>query len=365
MSLVGPSADRHDLTGKPVVEPCRARQRSRILGKLVQFGAGRTYKASSGFAEGHDVLPDRSMWPSVKELSMKPDETSGARPARRGAREPVPSEVLAASGDAKRRRLELHDLFSKVLPDGGLPPGELVSGQGETLPLVQHDHELLVALREEEFSGFVWSELSHRLAGYGLGVIGAWIVSGEIYQRATEKGRPVKPPSPPLTRDERVAIASDAVTMGIELFLKKGLVGKDWDPLRGARLSTYFIGACVLCFANQCRRQLAQRALSDQDVFIPDFAWDAAAPSAERVALARLGLGTILAPKTKAKNKTTAQYPTDVVNLVVSYSVLGYASSEISDLISSETTRYSASAVRKMLSSYRKQAKEQIEGGRV
>lgn len=295
---------------------------------------------------------------------MKPDETSGASHARRRSHAPVPSEVLSAAGDSKRRRLELHDLFSQVLPDGDVTAGELAPEQGGAHLLIQHDHELLVALREEEFSGFVWSELSHRLAGYGLGVLGAWIATGEIYRRTAEKGRPVKPPSPPLTRDEGLAIASDAVTMGIDLFLKKGLVGKDWDPLRGARLSTYFIGACVLCFANQCRRQLAQRALSDQDVFIPDFAWDAAAPSAERVALARLGLGTILAAKPKSKGKSTAQYPADVVNLVVSYSVMGYASSEIADLISSETTRYSASAVRKMLSTYRKQAKEQIEGGR-
>jgi hypothetical protein len=287
------------------------------------------------------------------------DEEPAVHAARGRPARPVVREVLVSgSTGAPGRRLALHDLFAVVLPDGEVPKDEPWPSDEQPQLRLVHDIALLDALKQEGFEGLIWSELSDRLARYGLSVINAWLVSGEIYARATGKNRPAKPPQPPFTRDERNALTIDTVADGVELFLEQGVKANHWDPRKGARLSTYFIGSCVLCFTNLCRKQVALRSKADLDLFVSDDQeWEAAsAPSAERVALGRIGLGTVL------KGDTV---PRDVVDLVMTYSVLGYKSREIANLVSTETTTYTPSAVRLMISQYRKQmTKEERGGGR-
>ncbi|WIX85515.1 hypothetical protein [Amycolatopsis sp. DG1A-15b] len=286
------------------------------------------------------------------------DEEPAAHTARGRPAAPAPREVLVAgAGGAPGRRLALHDLFAMVLPAGEVPKDEAWPSDEQPQLNLVHDIALLDALKQEGFEGMIWSELSDRLARYGLSVINAWLVSGEIYARATGKNRPAKPPQPPFTRDERNALSIDTVADGVELFREQGVKANNWDPRKGARLSTYFIGSCVLCFTNLCRKQVTLRSRTDLDLFVSDDQeWEAASPSAERVALGRIGLGTVL------KGDTV---PRDVVDLVMTYSVLGYKSREISELISTETTTYTPSAVRLMISQYRKQmTKEERGGGR-
>ncbi|GLY35951.1 hypothetical protein Amsp01_019750 [Amycolatopsis sp. NBRC 101858] len=276
------------------------------------------------------------------------------KPAPPGLRE----VLVSGTGGTSGRRLALHDLFALVLPEGEVPRDDLRPADEHPHLRLVHDIALLDALKQEGFEGMIWSELSDRLARYGLSVMNAWLVSGEIYARASGKARPAKPPQPPFTRDERNALAIDTVADGVELFREKGVKANHWDPRRGARLSTYFIGACVLCFTNLCRKQIALRGRADLDLFVSDDrAWEAASTfSAERVALGRIGLATVL--------KGDA-VPHDVVDLVMTYSVLGYKSREIADLISTEVTTYTASAVRLMISQFRKQmTKEESGGGR-
>lgn len=297
---------------------------------------------------------------------MTSDEELGADRARGHPGEPVLREIIPAVGrGGNRRRLDLQKLLSAVLPDPEVAGNKQLDALGTAVPLLNHDLELLRALEAEGFDGLIWSELSDRLARYGLGVIGALIYSGEIYKRTTDLDRPVNPARPPFSSDEAIAVAIDTVADGIKLFRKKGLEQHDWDPARGARLSTYFVNGCVLCFANPCRRQLTQRSRADLDVFVPDFEWSASAavePSAERVAMGRLRLVDTMLPGRKAR---PGEYPADVVDLVVSYSLFGYKSNEIAELISSEAATYSPSMVRKILSAYRKEAaKETREGGR-
>ncbi|MGW5745401.1 hypothetical protein [Amycolatopsis sp. NPDC003861] len=296
-------------------------------------------------------------------------EERGVDGSRGHPREPVFRNAISAREAAETgRRRELQQLLDVVLPEGQAPGLDQWRGRSEPGELLDHDLRLLMALLDEGFEGLIWSELADRLARYGLSVIGAWLVTGEIYERTTHKGRPVRPAVPPLTSDERTALAIDTVSEGIKLFRRRGLEHGDWNPTGGARLSTYFIGACVLCFANLCRQQLTARTRTDRDVFVPHFVAETAvaAPSAERVALGRLGLvDTMLGRNRRAARRGAGGYPEDVVNLVVTYQMLGYHSAEISELISTAATTYSPSTVRKILSDYRKQVEQETrEGGR-
>src|SRR5437764_4973215 len=157
---------------------------------------------------------------------MTPDEQHAADDVpRRRAVVPVLHGFFPHGSGGGRRRIELHDLFAAVLPDGHVPGDELWMGKGDSRPPVQHDVELLQALRAEGLDGFIWPELQDRLCRYGLGVMGAWLVSREIYDRTAQKGRPVKPPDPPRTADERTALAIDRVADGVKLRERQELAG--------------------------------------------------------------------------------------------------------------------------------------------
>ncbi|VVJ22637.1 Uncharacterised protein [Amycolatopsis camponoti] len=261
-----------------------------------------------------------------------------------------------------RRRAELEELLDLVLPDGPAPADELWMGQGPARRMSVPDLELQCALEADGFDGLVWSELENRLAGYGVGVIGAWISTGEIYRRATEKGRPVRPPRPEFARDEQIELAYETVGAGVRLFQERALQDDGWRPDRGARLSTYFLGSCVLCFANSCRKQLSTRRRAERDVFVSGFDWhEASVPSAERVALAKMDIDVALTGKLGKLGKLGV--PPDVARVVLNYLVLGYDVPAIVELINSETATYTLKAVRGVRAAYRSYIKElQREG---
>ncbi|SEF38424.1 hypothetical protein SAMN05421837_12155 [Amycolatopsis pretoriensis] len=272
-------------------------------------------------------------------------------------------KVVAAS--RREDAFDLQELLLAVVPDLDGDRPETWVGLDESAALVDNDVRLLHALQAEGLHGTLWTELSNRLARYGLSVMKAWIHSGEIYKRAKLKRRAVERARPPLSTEEAIAVAMDTVAEGIALFKKKGLEQRDWNPAGGARLSTYFIGSCVLCFPNVHRGQLTQRSRSDQDVFVSDFDLEFGASvtqSAEDEVVGRMGIVDTLRGGRRGRR---GGYPDDVVNLVVLYHMEDYKSAEIAELISSESAKYSSSTVRKILAEYRKQAaKERREGDR-
>ncbi|EOD70529.1 hypothetical protein [Amycolatopsis vancoresmycina] len=294
-------------------------------------------------------------------MTFEKDHALDRPPRGRGL--PLLRQVVAPVAET-RRRSELQELFDLVLPGKPAPEDELWMGHGPARPMSIPDLELLCALEADGFDGLVWSELENRLAGYGVGVIGAWVGTGEIYRRATEKGRPVRPPRPPFSRDEQIELAYETVGAGIRLFQEQGLQDDGWRPDRGARLSTYFLGSCVLCFANACRKQLSARRRAEHDVFVAEFDWhEASVPSAERVALARMDVEAALTGKLGKAAKPGV--PPDVARVVLNYLVLGYDATTIVELINSETATYTLKAVRGIRTAYRAYIKEQRrEGGR-
>ncbi|MFE3170653.1 hypothetical protein ACFXPA_05675 [Amycolatopsis sp. NPDC059090] len=274
-------------------------------------------------------------------MSNDPTRPVSAGAALRSAAFQTPRPSQSAVADIRRRKRELHYLVAAVIPRAHASDLHVLLEDEPSPTPLRADVELLEALREEGLDGFVWSELSHRLVSYGFSVLQAWLISGEIYDRSTRKGRPVKPPSRPFDQDERTIVAMDTVEEGTRLFRQKGIVDGDWDPSKGARLSTYFIGSCVLCFANVCRRQATARKRTELDIFssADEFESLGTSPSAERTALGQLELREVL------RNGV----PGDVVSLVTMYHVYGYKPAEIADLVSTELVTYSAAKIRKIL----------------
>jgi hypothetical protein len=275
----------------------------------------------------------------------------GAEPRRRGRQ---------VAADARRDRVALRALLAEVVPDKQLPGGALM--RDDTYSALGPDLQLVTALRAElaagDCTGPIWSEVSDRLVRFGLGVINAMVRSGQIYDRATRLGRPATPARPPFTTDECNSLVYDVVEHGVKLFRQTGIEAGDWDPNRGTRLSTYYVNSCVLCFANLCRKQVTARKKTNQNLYDADTAlfdecWSA--PSAERSALGKLALRSVLHDGV----------PDDVLQLVVTYSVFGYAPTEIAEMISTEHAAYQPHQVRRMLREYRNNVdKDLLEGDR-
>ncbi|MEX0863506.1 MAG: sigma factor-like helix-turn-helix DNA-binding protein [Acidimicrobiia bacterium] len=99
----------------------------------------------------------------------------------------------------------------------------------------------------EGFAGRAWQEVSRALVEYGFTVMRAWVVTGQVFVRLREKGREVSEPPPGgIPRGEAIALAEDTVANAIVHFRDKVLKKGYWDPSRGASLTTFFIGNCLM-----------------------------------------------------------------------------------------------------------------------
>jgi hypothetical protein len=245
-----------------------------------------------------------------------------------------------------------------------------IADQPHTTDDVEHAHELLQAdieLRDAVltagFDSILWNELVNELAAVGIGVVSAWIMSGEIYKHCSDLNRAVTPPARPFTADEREMLAADAVVAGLDLFREKGLVKGEWNPAAGACLSTYFIGACKLSLSNALRKRLSERSqhadtipIAETDDFEDGYRTRLAdrPQSVERTVLARLQAWA-------AFNKI----PRVIVQKAVVYQAAGYSLVEIAELLSNEGNKiYTADAVRVMLKRQQKKSSEDQDGER-
>lgn len=120
------------------------------------------------------------------------------------------------------------------------------------------DQDLVGQLRQVDFAGPDWHAAARELARYGLAVVTSWIVKGTIFEKCARKGRPVeRPPIDALDRTEAESMAGEVVAVALNHFRDDVLVPGRWDPGRGASLTTYFVGQCILRFPNIYRTWLA------------------------------------------------------------------------------------------------------------
>lgn len=123
------------------------------------------------------------------------------------------------------------------------------TGEPEAVP--DADVELYKRLREAGRTELVWWRAELEFFDYGWSVLLAWLRSGLIAQKCTEKGRPVRLPADWSTEDQE-DVASVAVGDGLAMF--GSAVEEDrWHPNFGASLKTYFLGGCVLAIPNALR----------------------------------------------------------------------------------------------------------------
>src|SRR6266516_1142186 len=121
------------------------------------------------------------------------------------------------------------------------------------------DHEIITALKARNFDGPLYDYFAAEQAAYALAVLMSWMRTGEIFRKCKEKGRPVLPTEIwKWDREDRLGLAHLTVTKALAVFRERVLVPGAWDPRRGATVKTFFVGACLLQFANffnECTRE--------------------------------------------------------------------------------------------------------------
>jgi RNA polymerase sigma factor (sigma-70 family) len=120
------------------------------------------------------------------------------------------------------------------------------------------DIELVSELAAHGFTGPKYREFEIALCRYALGVMMAWLLSGEIFVRCAEQGRPVTPCAVRLSSEECEQLAIDTVVAALPKFKEKALVKGGWNPDRKTRLTTYFVGWLPSHFLNVYRKKLTE-----------------------------------------------------------------------------------------------------------
>lgn len=131
---------------------------------------------------------------------------------------------------------------------------------------LEADVDLVTRLMYGGFTGRDWQECAERLAGYGLMVLTAWVITGRIMQRCLEKGYgPLEGSSAIRNQDAAEELAGETVAVALEKFRDTVLARGKWDPNRGASLRTFFIGQCLIRFPNVYRRWLTENRARAKD----------------------------------------------------------------------------------------------------
>lgn len=167
--------------------------------------------------------------------------------------------------------------------DDGLQPRrsdeealEELEGQDERVRLAADqlrrravDSEIYRLLRKADFEGPVWEQYAEAMAEYGYAVFHAWVGTGLVFARCAEAGIGLAGSPSLWTVEDRADLVQDTVAGGLFSFrrsLQRGL----WDPLLGASLKTFYVGACKYAFANAFRawRRALQRGALEEDFMV-------------------------------------------------------------------------------------------------
>lgn len=123
------------------------------------------------------------------------------------------------------------------------------------------DYDLVTELAWRQFAGRDYEIFQTELARYGIAVLSSWMRRRLIFQRVRERGYGGLPDPPEGTLDDPdtvAELAQETVAKALRHFHDDVLVPGKWDSRRGATLRTYFIGQCLIRFANVYRRWWAE-----------------------------------------------------------------------------------------------------------
>ncbi|MEU7181325.1 MULTISPECIES: hypothetical protein [Streptomyces] len=113
-------------------------------------------------------------------------------------------------------------------------------------------------LREEGFSGPMWTIFIGELQDECSSTVKKWIKNGQIFDKATKAGRPVglSPTLRACLREDEEAqhdLAWDVLHAASRVFRERALVNGEWSPQRQATLRTFFLNMVAMQFSNAAR----------------------------------------------------------------------------------------------------------------
>ncbi|MHA6631829.1 hypothetical protein ACU61A_40905 [Pseudonocardia sichuanensis] len=196
----------------------------------------------------------------------------GAEPSRDQRR--CPEQALQAARDGRDE-----SAWSWV----GEDDDDRGRAHGDKLDRLAADVDLHTRLALVGFTGPEYAEFQTELTRYGLDVMTGWLRTGKIFAKMQQAGYGLpRPPEGVLDRDAQDELAGETVTVALARFHHDVLLRRRWDPRKGARLTTFFVGQCKIRFANIYRAWLDKELPSTRLVDpADDPTLDVAAPAVD------------------------------------------------------------------------------------
>jgi RNA polymerase sigma factor (sigma-70 family) len=212
--------------------------------------------------------------------------------------------------------------------------------QAQRLRQLEADRALMRRLSVEGYEGQAWEEVANALVDYGFAVMRAWTVTGQVFGRCRAKGfggPSFTPPAKGIPRQDALELATDTVATALINFRDSVLKRGVWDPNKGASLTSFFVGNCLLRFPNEYRkwrrdwsRRLAQRQVDmgmdprdDRHPAVQLRARDDPADETVRADSSPREIERILAPITDQTNRAILQLTAEGFSLEEIAEVLG------------------------------------------
>ncbi len=121
------------------------------------------------------------------------------------------------------------------------------------------DRTLVEKLRAAGFEGQEWQTAAEELARYGVDVLHSWVRKGTIYEKCAQRKRFIKrPPEGALDAAEGRSLVNGTVAAALQHFREDVLIPGVWDPAKGASITTFFVGQCLMRFPDIYRPWLNQ-----------------------------------------------------------------------------------------------------------
>lgn len=179
-----------------------------------------------------------------------------------------------ASGVPVKRAVEAED---------GVPVDWLTEadhqGLADNVDRLAADDELISILAFGGFVGKEWEYFSTELARYGMAVIGGWMRRGMIFSKCKNRGFGGLPELGRYFEDDEVdELTGETISNALVHFRRDVLIPHKWDYRRGATLRTFFVGQCLIRFANVYRRWYGNEKRNQYDLTDDNEALDTFAP---------------------------------------------------------------------------------------
>jgi len=125
---------------------------------------------------------------------------------------------------------------------------------------IQGDADLHARLAAAGFEGPDWDRFADVLVEYGWAVLRAWISTGAINRQVYERtGIWLEQPPSQISTEEVAGLSGLAIAEALNRFRDRVLRARKWDHNKGASLSTFWIGYCLLRYPDTYRRWLTEQ----------------------------------------------------------------------------------------------------------